>query len=56
MVYKPETYEERADHAEWQVQELEGMLFTFHATVEEDSEEALAELRKRWEQYLEETS
>lgn len=55
MVYKPETYEERADHAEWKVDELEGMLFTFHNTVDDDAE-ALAQLRKRWEQYLEETS
>ena len=51
---RAETYEERADQAEYQVERLEGMIHKFLRTVREDQEGSLEDLRAEWKRYREE--
>jgi len=52
---RPETYEERADVAEYQVERLEGMLYRFLAATKNISEvPGLDDLREDWDRYRDE--
>jgi len=50
---KAETYEERADQAEYKVERLEGIILRFLRTARLDSAKSLEELRADWKEYLE---
>lgn len=50
---KAETYEERADVAEYQVERLEGMVYRFFRTYKDDQEKSLNSFREEWKRYQE---
>lgn len=54
MTYVPETYEERADFAEYQVERLEEMMYRFIRESSASEASGLEELREAWKEYREE--
>ena len=49
---RAETYEERADKAEYEVERLTGMIIRFLRTYKDDQEGSVAELRKEWQKFV----